>query len=202
MKYGLSRLLGLGLGSIATVSIIGLLFVFNTTSQPYQPGVTTATVNAEDAYATLCAQQTAQGREYVMLYDIFGTSTPIPALAAVATSTPMPTRLAQGDAVRGETVFNTTGACNACHRVDDPLTVVGPSLMDMGLTAANRVPGQDAETYLHLAILNPNEFVPEGFIAGIMPTSYEFTLSAQDIADLVAYMLTLKTSRTPVTQES
>jgi cytochrome c2 len=202
MKYGFSRVVGLGLGSTVTVGFVGLLFAFNTVSQPFQPGVSTTTVNAEDAYATLCAQQTAQGREYVMLYDIFGTSTPIPALAAFATSTPMPTRLAEGDAVRGETVFNSTGACNACHRVEDPQTVVGPSLMDMGLTAADRIPGQDAETYLHLAIVNPNEFVPEGFIAGIMPTSYEFTLNAQDIADLIAYMMTLIQPSNEVAQGS
>ena len=52
-----------------------------------------------------------------------------------------------------------------------------------------RVPDLDARAYLEQSLVAPDAFVVEGFEAGVMP-AYD-TLPAQDLADLIAFLLTL-----------
>ena len=49
-----------------------------------------------------------------------------------------------------------------------------------------------AEQYLFESIVLPNANVVEGFQANLMPQNYADRLSAQDAADLIAYMLSLR----------
>jgi hypothetical protein len=70
--------------------------------------------------------------------------------------------------------------------------MVGPSLATIGTDAGSRVSGQSAEDYLRQSIENPNDYIPEGFSAGLMPEALSDELSAQEKSDLVAYLLTLK----------
>ncbi len=178
-----------GLSFVLLLAVISAIALSSTFSSPLQP---TPQLSGDDMTATLCAAQTAEGREYVMLYDVFGTPTPIPRIAARASETPLPTAVnTVGDPQRGKEIFDTTAACNACHRVEDDLTVVGPSLRNIASVAATRVEGLTSEEYLRVSIINPNEYLMPGFIAGLMPTSYEVTLTAFDINDLIAYLLTL-----------
>jgi hypothetical protein len=71
------------------------------------------------------------------------------------------------------------------------MMMVGPTWYNLAETAATRVPGQSAEAYLYNSIIHPNDFVVQGYLAGIMLQTYEQTLSDQDLADLITYLLTL-----------
>lgn len=105
-----------------------------------------------------------------------------------------------GDAARGEELYNsqTIGAsgtalgCAVCHSIAEGTVVVGPSHFGLAAVAENRVAGMSAIDYLRESILNPNAFVVEGFAPDVMYQKYAEELTEQDIADLVAYLLTLQ----------
>ena len=91
-------------------------------------------------------------------------------------------------------------ACSTCHNADTPDVKIGPSLQGVASRAGSWVPGQDAATYLHTSILQPNAFlVPneDGHVFSAAGTSLMFQdyakhLSDAQVNDLVAYLLTLK----------
>lgn len=151
------------------------------------------TLSSDQLTATLCSVATRQAGDYVMLYDLFGTPTPDPRwLSAVPTPTPAPVGTEiPGDANRGLIVFNTVGTCSACHKVMDDSTLVGPSLKGIASRAASRVAGLTAKDYLRTSILRPDEFLVPGMSPGIMPSTFEQTLDPQQIADVIAYLMTL-----------
>ncbi len=104
-----------------------------------------------------------------------------------------------GDASRGKDLFNKTvigpksaPGCVTCHSLEPNKTLVGPSLAGVAGRAGSRVSGKSAEEYLRESIVNPNAFVVEGFPSGVMYQNYGKELSEQEIADLVAFLLTLK----------
>lgn len=104
-----------------------------------------------------------------------------------------------GDASNGEKLFNqaTIGpnsapGCVTCHSLEEGVVVVGPSQAGLASRAATRVAGQSAEEYLRNSILNPNEYLVEGFAEGVMYQTYGAELSEAEIDDLVAYLLTLQ----------
>ena len=72
------------------------------------------------------------------------------------------------------------------------MTIVGPTLKGIASRAGSRIAGKSAAQYLHDHILNPNDFIPPGFQPNVMPPTFGQTLTAQQIDDLVAYLLTLK----------
>lgn len=94
-----------------------------------------------------------------------------------------------GDAASGQQAFAANG-CAGCHAVDSDATVVGPSLLGLPDTAAERVPGVSAVDYLYQAIVDPDAYVVEGFSPGIMQ-AYD-ALPDATVYDLVAYLMTLK----------
>lgn len=101
---------------------------------------------------------------------------------------------AAGDPAAGQTVYNQVAspACNTCHSLEPGVTLVGPSLANIGTEAGNRVSGQSAAEYLHQSIVEPDAHVVEGFTPGIMPSTYGSQLTAQQINDMVAYLQTLR----------
>jgi hypothetical protein len=49
--------------------------------------------------------------------------------------------------------------------------------------------GEDAETYVHTSIVNPNAYVSEGYMAGIMPQNLARKNERREIDGLVAWLL-------------
>ena len=87
-------------------------------------------------------------------------------------------------------------ACATCHAIEPGAdTGSGQSLSNIGNRAGMTVAGQPAEEYLHTAITNPDAFLSGGYQEGIMYRDYAQAMTAQQINDLVAYMLTLKSGQ-------
>lgn len=101
--------------------------------------------------------------------------------------------VANGEKLFKQTVIGSASApgCITCHSLEPDQVIVGPSQVDVGVRAANRVPGQSAEDYIRESIVDPNTFIVEGFTEGVMYQNYGADLSESDINDIVAYMLTL-----------
>lgn len=113
--------------------------------------------------------------------------------AACGTSPSAPATLPPGDSTHGAELFTQqvggAPACSTCHTLDGT-TLVGPSLQGYAARAATRVENQSAQDYTHTSIVQPAAFIVEGF-GNTMYTQYGQRLSAQEIADLTAYLLTL-----------
>jgi mono/diheme cytochrome c family protein len=101
--------------------------------------------------------------------------------------------LPDGDAARGAQIFresiNGAPACATCHAVGGSAKS-GPSLDNFGAVAADRVDDQDAETYTFYSILRPAKHIVSSY-SNMMPSDYADKLSRQDIADLIAYLMSL-----------
>jgi glucose/arabinose dehydrogenase/mono/diheme cytochrome c family protein len=81
-------------------------------------------------------------------------------------------------------------SCVSCHRLDGA-TGIGPSLVGIAETAANRVAGLDATAYLRQSIVDPDSYVVEGYQSGIMYRDYGDALTDYDVDALVSYVLSL-----------
>lgn len=94
--------------------------------------------------------------------------------------------LPEGNVADGETVFNELG-CNACH---GPQPGAGPSLGQIAGhadTAAEM--GYDSfDDYLRESILVPCASEFEGYNCQVMPDNYGERLTAQQLADIIAYL--------------
>lgn len=97
--------------------------------------------------------------------------------------------LASADAANGE-ALSLTNACVGCHALDPNQQMTGPTWFDIADTAANRVPGESPALYLYHSIMLPNSYVVEGYPQNIMPQNYQDLLTQEDLADIVAYLLT------------
>jgi mono/diheme cytochrome c family protein len=99
--------------------------------------------------------------------------------------------LPPGDATAGQNVFTAAG-CAACHSLEPEVKVVGPSLAGVATRAAARRPGYSAELYLYESMVQPNAYVVDGFQPDVMPRTFQETLTPQNLADLIAFLLTLE----------
>jgi cytochrome c553 len=100
---------------------------------------------------------------------------------------------ANGDATRGAEIF-TKGvgeapACATCHRTDGVM-LVGPGLGGFASRAATRVSGLSAREYAFQSIIAPARYLVSGF-TNLMYDKYGDKLSAQDTADIIAYLMQL-----------
>ena len=95
-----------------------------------------------------------------------------------------------GVAELGASIFNGKGQCSACHTVDTSAPPGRcPDLTDIGLNAANRVPGMDARTYLIESLYEPAKYLVPGY-GKIMPEIWKapIALSHVEIQAVVAYL--------------
>jgi mono/diheme cytochrome c family protein len=88
------------------------------------------------------------------------------------------------DATSGEAVFTTAG-CGGCHMFAPAGTdaQVGPDLdtIDPG--------GQPLEDFIHESIADPDANVASGYQPGVMPGTYESSLSDAQLDALVQYLV-------------
>ena len=96
--------------------------------------------------------------------------------------------LAVADPANGTNV-SLSNACIGCHNTDPTMQMVGPTWYNVGDTAVARVPGESPGLYLYQSITEPNAHVVENYPANVMPQTYAQTLSVDDLADMVAYLL-------------
>ena len=101
--------------------------------------------------------------------------------------------LPPGDATRGATLFtdsvNGAPPCATCHTLDGTVRV-GPSLQEYAANAPAHAGDASLEDYTHISIVQPASYIVEGF-SNIMYAQYGRQLTQQQIADLIAYLLTL-----------
>jgi nitric oxide reductase subunit C len=105
----------------------------------------------------------------------------------------------------GEALFRQTPpGCFACHSTAAGVALAGPSLAGIAARAAARVDSagytgaaRDAEAYIRESIEQPHAYLVPGtmYSAGgrsFMPDNYRETLTQDQIAQLVAYLMTLQ----------
>lgn len=121
--------------------------------------------------------------------------TPLPPTPTPIPATPTAVALV-GDPARGQEIFahgvNGSPPCTSCHATTSSRSVfqLGPNLARLGERAGARVPGLSAEEYIHQSILDPTAFFVSGY-RPIMPLNFADHFNEQDVADLIAYLLTL-----------
>jgi cytochrome c2 len=102
--------------------------------------------------------------------------------------------VAQGDAVRGEDIFRhgkgSAPPCMTCHALSPGGFSLGPVMKGISARAGQRTAGLDANAYLRQSILDPKAFIVPGY-RDIMFPGYADRFTEQDVADLIAYLLTL-----------
>ena len=112
------------------------------------------------------------------------------------TSPNLITALPAGDPAHGEQLFkgqvDGQYPCSVCHTLTPGKILVGPSLAGIATTAATRISGHTAEQYLRESILTPKAFTVPGFQSGIMPSDFAREMNDQQLADLIAFLLTQK----------
>jgi len=101
--------------------------------------------------------------------------------------------LPQGDAESGAVLFaeSIKGApsCASCHKLTEE-AAAGPGFASYGNVAAARVDGQSAFDYTYFSIVQPARHIVPGY-SNLMYGSYRSRLSQQQLADLIAYLLSL-----------
>ncbi len=117
------------------------------------------------------------------------------------------TALPTGDPARGADLFaqklkfasGSAAPCKACHSLQPDTVIVGPSLAGVATRADTREPGKSAADYIRESIQSPSAFIVPGnpnFVGAngksVMPEGLGNNMSAQDLADLIAYLQTLK----------
>ena len=90
----------------------------------------------------------------------------------------------------GAAIFNSKGQCNACHTLDTSAPPGRcPDLTDIGINAANRVPGMDAKTYLIESLYDPGKYLVPGY-GKIMPEIWKnpIALTKLEIEAVIAFL--------------
>jgi mono/diheme cytochrome c family protein len=85
-------------------------------------------------------------------------------------------------------------ACAGCHVLTLPQDeanrgAVGPNMGNLTENAANRVPGEDARTYIVNSITNPNAFIVPGYQPNIMPQGLHDRMTDEEFEALVNWLL-------------
>lgn len=91
-----------------------------------------------------------------------------------------------GDIANGETLFEAQN-CSACH-VEGASGA--PQLEGLSERADTTVEGQSAREYVFYSVVEPSQHIVEGY-GNAMPNRYDERMTPQEIADLIAYLLSL-----------
>jgi mono/diheme cytochrome c family protein len=126
---------------------------------------------------------------------------PTPVTGEPMMGTNIQIELPPGDAERGRALADGTLGCTVCHS----LTPVGPAWAAsgdqpaLGERAALRVEQADyageagtPEQYLIESVADPNAYLVPGFTANVMPINFADRITLQQMADLMAHMLSFR----------
>lgn len=91
---------------------------------------------------------------------------------------------------RGRQVYREKN-CAACHRIGGDGGTSGPALTHVATAAETRSPTLSAAEYLRQSIEDPGAYLVPGY-PDAMPRGLTRGMSAEDLADLVRYLLTLR----------
>lgn len=123
-----------------------------------------------------------------------------PVMAGPPVGSDITVELPEGNPALGEGLATSKG-CTGCHvtQAIGPGWAASGSTPGVGARAETRFSAagysgaaSSAQQYLLESIVAPNVHLVEGFQANLMPANYGETLTAQEAADLIAYMLTLR----------
>lgn len=101
-----------------------------------------------------------------------------------------------GDIERGKSIFqvgiNESPPCSSCHQssTDSFSLGIAPSLIGISERASTRIEGMSAEEYIRKSILEPKSFIVGGFSIEMF-SDYRDYFTEQDIADLIAFLMSL-----------
>ncbi|HSG16634.1 MAG TPA: cytochrome c [Anaerolineae bacterium] len=105
----------------------------------------------------------------------------------------------EASASRGEELYKQTAigaasapGCITCHSLDADVVLVGPPHAGVATRAETAVAGMSSAEFLEQSIVEPDEVITEGFSPGVMYQNYGSDLTDQEVADLVAFLETLK----------
>jgi len=121
----------------------------------------------------------------------------VPAVDAVGAD--ITVELPAGDAANGEALATSIG-CAACHILapTGPAWAASADLPGIGERGELRISdpaytgnAESAEQYLLESIIQPGVYLVSGY-QDLMPHTYSTSLGKQDVADLIAYLLTIK----------
>lgn len=89
---------------------------------------------------------------------------------------------------QGERLFRTW--CSGCHMISpsEGAPQLAPGLAEMAAAARANSRGLSPIDYLREGTIDPNATIAPGYSAGLMPTNYAESLSAEEIAALLAFM--------------
>jgi mono/diheme cytochrome c family protein len=161
-----------------------------TWGQPYGGPLTIDQV--ENIVNYVAAWEQTAGKAQVVVFDAAGSD--------------LAKELPAGDAANGQKLFaqevkmasGNNAPCTACHSLQSGEVKVGPSLAGIADRAATRESGKTAEQYIRESIQQPSVFIvsddPKYQANGksVMPDGLGDQMSPQDLADLIAYLQTLK----------
>ena len=109
--------------------------------------------------------------------------------------------------IPNDSVENLTGpaalfaekGCVACHSIGDgPEVAIGPSIVELATRSSRIIEeasytgnAETAEEYIRESILNPNIYIVGDYVP-VMPKTYPSSLTEQEVAELVDYLLTFE----------
>jgi mono/diheme cytochrome c family protein len=157
---------------------------------PLRPDQVQQVTNYVLNWEATALQQTAEQDPWIPFVDAPSKSNPEMA-AAVAPATeqegPRAPEVLFGNPPQGL-------GCVGCHNLNEPQTdatrgLVGPNLGNLAETAATRAPGEDASTYVHNSIINPNAHLSPGYQGNIMPAGLADRMTQEELDALVNWLL-------------
>src|SRR5438105_438414 len=96
----------------------------------------------------------------------------------------------------GKQIFTGVGSCGSCHTLSAAGTTgtVGPNLNTLkaacAAPASQKIRGTTLQKCIQTAITKPYAYLPPGYSAGVMPSTFSKTLSPSQIQALVAFLST------------
>jgi len=117
-------------------------------------------------------------------------STPTTTAVATTGATTTSSSATGGNATAGKALF-ASSSCSSCHTFTPAgaTGTIGPNL-DTAPTASAKADGNmNLAAFVKQSIVDPNAYIAKGYHSGLMPTTFGTQLSAKQIDDLVAFVL-------------